>query len=90
MKKLEAINGDKIRALTQDKFLEWALPFLTDSKVISGSSEEIELVKKALPIIQERIVTLSEIPAMLNFLFVKDFAVDPEEKPKLADNGGEI
>jgi glutamyl-tRNA synthetase len=85
MKKLEAINGDKIRALTQDKFLEWALPFLTNAKVITGSSDEIELVKRALPIIQERIVTLSEIPAMLNFLFVKNFSVDPEEKPKLAE-----
>ena len=85
MKKLEAINGDKIRALTPEKFLEWALPFLTDAKVITGSSDEIELVKKALPIIQERIVTLSEIPAMLNFLFVKEFSVDPEEKPKLAE-----
>ena len=85
MKKLEAINGDKIRALTPEKFLEWALPFLTDAKVITGSNDEIELVKKALPIIQERIVTLSEIPAMLNFLFVKEFSVDPEEKPKLAE-----
>ena len=85
MKKLEAINGDKIRALTPEKFLEWALPFLTAAKVITGSSDEIELVKKALPIIQERIVTLSEIPAMLNFLFVKEFSVDVEEKPKLAE-----
>ena len=85
MKKLEAINGDKIRALTPEKFLEWALPFLTEAKVISGSNEEIELVKRALPIIQERIVTLSEIPAMLNFLFVKEFSVDPEEKSKLVD-----
>ncbi len=89
MKKLEAINGDKIRALSPDKFLEWALPFLTTAKVISGSNEEIELVRKALPIIQERIVTLSEIPAMLNFLFVKEFTVEPEEKPKLAETGAQ-
>ena len=89
MKKLEAINGDKIRALTPDKFLEWALPFLINAKVITGSSDEIELVKRALPIIQERIVTLSEIPAMLNFLFVNNFSVDPEEKPKLAEAGAQ-
>ena len=89
MKKLEAINGDKIRALTQDKFLEWALPFLTNAKVITGSSDEIDLVKRALPIIQERIVTLGEIPAMLNFLFVKNFSVDPDEKPKLAETGAQ-
>jgi glutamyl-tRNA synthetase len=85
MKKLEAINGDKIRALTPEKFLEWALPFLSNAKVITGGNDEIELVKKALPIIQERIVTLSEIPAMLNFLFVKEFSVDPDEKSKLTE-----
>nr|MTA37436.1 glutamate--tRNA ligase [Actinomycetota bacterium] len=41
MKKLEAINGDKIRALPLDEFLAWALPFLTKAKVISGTPEEI-------------------------------------------------
>jgi glutamyl-tRNA synthetase len=75
MKKLEAINGDKIRALTLDEFFNWSLPFLTKAGVISGSEAEIAVVKAALPIIQERIVTLAEVPAMLNFLFVKDFTV---------------
>ncbi len=71
MKKLEAINGDKIRALTIDEFLKWSLPFLIKAKVISGTPDEVALVKAALPIIQERIVMFSEIPAMLKFLFVK-------------------
>mgnify|MGYP006164014507 FL=1 len=88
-KKLEAINGDKIRALTLDKFLEWALPFLIKEKVITGTPEEIAIVKSALPIIQERIITLSEIPAMLNFLFVKDFVVAPDELPKIKDEGSQ-
>jgi len=85
MKKLEAINGDKIRALTLDEFLGWALPFLINSKVISGQADEIEVVKSALPIIQERIVKLAEIPAMLSFLFVKDFKVAPDELSKVSD-----
>ena len=85
MKKLEAINGDKIRALTLDEFLGWALPFLINSKVIAGQADEIEVVKSALPIIQERIVKLAEIPAMLSFLFVKDFQVAPEELSKITD-----
>jgi glutamyl-tRNA synthetase len=85
MKKLEAINGDKIRALTLDEFLGWALPFLINSKVISGQVDEIEVVKSALPIIQERIVKLAEIPAMLSFLFIKDFKVAPEELSKITD-----
>ena len=85
MKKLEAINGDKIRALSLEEFLSWALPFLINSKVIAGQADEIEVVKSALPIIQERIVKLAEIPAMLSFLFVKDFKVAPEELSKITD-----
>jgi len=89
MKKLEAINGDKIRALDIDKFLEWSIPFLIKSQLISGTPEEINVVKSALPIIQERIVKLSEIPQMLNFLFVKNFSVNPEELPKLLDDSSQ-
>ena len=85
MKKLEAINGDKIRALSLEEFLGWALPFLINSKVIAGHADEIEVVKSALPIIQERIVKLAEIPAMLSFLFVKDFKVAPDELSKITD-----
>lgn len=89
MKKLEAINGDKIRALTLEKFLEWSLPFLLKSGVISGTSDEISVVKSALPIIQERIVTLAEIPAMLNFLFMKNFIVAPDELSKIQDDSSQ-
>ena len=85
MKKLEAINGDKIRALTLDEFLSWSTPFLTKAGVISGSESEIALVKKALPLIQERIVTLSEVPQMLKFLFVKDFSVEADSVAKVSD-----
>ena len=86
MKKLEAINGDKIRALTIDEFLDWSLPFLTKSGVVSGTADEIALVKQALPLIQERIIMLSEVPAMLKFLFVKDFAVEAESVAKITDD----
>jgi len=86
MKKLEAINGDKIRALTIDEFLNWSLPFLTKAGVITGSADEIALVKQALPLIQERIIMLSEVPAMLKFLFVKNFAVEADSVAKITDD----
>ena len=86
MKKLEAINGDKIRALTIDEFLDWSLPFLTKAGVITGTADEIALVKLALPLIQERIIMLSEVPAMLKFLFVKEFAVEVESVAKITDD----
>ena len=85
MKKLEAINGDKIRALPLDEFAKWTIPFLKKADVIAGSEDEVALVMKALPLIQERIVKLDEAPALLKFLFVKNFAVDPEAAPKISD-----
>ena len=85
MKKLEAINGDKIRALTADAFFDWSMPFLIRAGVVTGTDVELELVKKALPIIQERITTLAEIPPMLKFLFTKDFAVEADSATKISD-----
>jgi glutamyl-tRNA synthetase len=85
MKKLEAINGDKIRELTIDELLNRVKPFLIRDGVISGSNEELEVVGSALPIIQERIATLAEVSAMLKFLFVSKFEVDPESLPKIKD-----
>ena len=85
MKKLEAINGDKIRALSPDEFLKWSLPFLIDAGVIVGNEKEIEIVKAALPIIQERIVKLGEVPAMLKFLFVDSLEIEAETKEKIKD-----
>jgi glutamyl-tRNA synthetase len=85
MKKLEAINGDKIRALTIDDFLTRSLPFLKAANVITGADEEIALVKAALPIIQERITKLNEVPAMLKFLFVENFVVEADSVAKVSD-----
>ena len=85
MKKLEAINGDKIRALTLDELTNRILPFLKRDQIISGNPEEITIVKSAVPIIQERIATLAEASSMLKFLFVKDFKVEESELPKLQE-----
>jgi glutamyl-tRNA synthetase len=86
MKKLEAINGDKIRALTPDEFFARALPFLAKSGIATHEAAISDLLKKALPIIQERITTLSEIPGLLNFLFVTDFTIEAESASKIIDD----
>lgn len=86
MKKLEAINGDKIRALSIEEFLERSLPFLLRENVISGNENEVSLVKQALPIIQERIIKLSEVVPMLSFLFKKKLEFDEETKKKIKES----
>jgi glutamyl-tRNA synthetase len=87
MKKLENINGDKIRALELEEFYRWALPFLQQSRVVSTpiTSEQERVVKQALPIIQERIIKLGEIPTMLAFLFTEKVDLDPESVAKYLD-----
>jgi len=85
MKKLEAINGDKIRALPLEEFATWTMPFLIKAGVITGTDAQIALVKKALPLIQERIVKLDEAPQLLKFLFVSEFAVDADAVAKISD-----
>ena len=87
MKKLEAINGDKIRALPLEEFANWTMPFLIKAGVITGTDSEIALVKQALPLIQERIVKLDEAPQLLKFLFVTEFAVDADAVAKISDAG---
>ncbi len=85
MKKLEAINGDKIRALTVDELLSRTLPFLVKSNLITGTESEIAIVKSALPIIQERIITLSEVGPLIKFLFSDEITIEPESVAKIAD-----
>jgi glutamyl-tRNA synthetase len=85
MKKLEAINGDKIRALAIDDFLARALPFLLKDGVIQGTDSEIAVVKSALPIIQERIARMNEVTAMLKFLFVERVEFDAESAAKIGE-----
>jgi glutamyl-tRNA synthetase len=89
MKKLEAINGDKIRLLTLDDLLTRSLPFLIKEGVITGSESEIATVKTALPIIHERIATLAEVVPMLRFLFAKNFVIDADSLPKVADTAAQ-
>ncbi|MFM7491879.1 MAG: glutamate--tRNA ligase [Actinomycetota bacterium] len=85
MKKLEAINGDKIRTLTIDDFLSRALPFLLRDGVIQGTEQEIAVVKSALPIVQERIARMNEVTAMLKFLFVEVVTFDDESQAKVKE-----
>ena len=85
MKKLEAINGEKIRKLTLDDFLSRALPFLLKDGVVSGKDEELTVLRQALPIIQERIARMNEVSAMLKFLFTDELSFDQEASAALSN-----
>jgi len=89
MKKLEAINGDKIRALDLDDFLARSIPFLMKEDVVSGSESEIALVRRALPLIQERIARMKEVVPMLRFLFVDEVEIEADSLTKITEESAQ-
>jgi glutamyl-tRNA synthetase len=86
VRKLEAINGDKIRALDPADFAARITPFLARAGLAAEppSAADRELIAAAAPLIQERIGKLSEVPAMLGFLFTSeaDFTVAPDDRAR--------
>ena len=82
MKKLEAINGDKIRALPVSELALRALPFMQKDHLIGAepTTEELAVLEGAVPLIQERVITLAEIPGLLGFLFIPESAFVIEEE----------
>jgi glutamyl-tRNA synthetase len=90
-RKLEAINGDKIRGLTADEFASRITPFLSAAELISEppSEEQAEVIAAAGPLIQERIGKLTEAVDMLGFLLVSEneFTVDPEDAARALTPG---
>jgi glutamyl-tRNA synthetase len=93
VRKLEAINGDKIRALDPADFVARITPFLTVAGLVQDPLPEGEasLVRAAAPLIQPRIGKLTEAPGMLGFLFVSEegFTIAPADAERVltADSG---
>ena len=56
---------------------------------ISGSADEVAVVRSALPIIQERIARMNEVTAMLKFLFVDEVHFDDESKSKIEEESSQ-
>jgi glutamyl-tRNA synthetase len=82
VRKLEAINGDKIRALGTGDFIERILPFLRQAKLVADppSRADANLIGAASPLIQGRIPKLADAIPMLGFLLVDEsmFGIVPE------------
>lgn len=69
LKKCTAINGDWIRSLDPESFLERSLPFLGNHVSDPPTDGQIAILRAALPLVQERVTVLTEVPPMVNFLF---------------------
>ena len=76
--KLEWMNGVYLRALPPEEYAETLLGYLREQ----GYEWDEELVRRAAPLVQEKIATLGEFPAFAGFLFMR---VEPD--PDLLGDG---
>ncbi|WP_439691916.1 glutamate--tRNA ligase [Curtobacterium sp. SP.BCo] len=91
-KKAEAINGDHIRLLGAEDFRDRLLPYLTDVVSDPATPEQLAVLTKAAPLVQERMQLLGEAPGMLGFLFTSDddLVVEDDALGTLKPDAGDV
>jgi glutamyl-tRNA synthetase len=77
-RKLEWLNGAYLRALPPDEYADALLAYLREQ----GYEWEEQLVRRAAPLVQEKIATLGEFPRFAGFLFAR---VEPD--PEMLGDG---
>lgn len=86
-KKCEAINAAHMRLLDPEVFAQRMIPFLAKEGVLPAepSDDQLAVLRAAVPLVQERMNTLSESVDMLGFLFVDEdaFTLDPDAAGKV-------
>jgi glutamyl-tRNA synthetase len=87
MKKLEAINSAHMRRISVPDMTERVIPFLNEAGYVDEpiSDDQRALLVAAMPLVHERINTLSEAVTMLGFLFVDEESFAPTDE---IDRGG--
>lgn len=91
--KLNSLNGHYIRALPAgalaDRVVEYAV---AQGQWTDPSEADVELLRKAVPLVQERLVLLSEAVPKLAYLFTPDadLAVDPEALAKAGPDAAQV
>jgi glutamyl-tRNA synthetase len=84
-KKLDAINGWWIRQLDPADFARRALEFVRQA---GYPDADPELLRRAAPLVSERVTRLDEVPGMVGFLLVDEVDMDPAAAAKVLDGEG--
>ncbi len=97
-KKLRAFNGEYIRALSMDEFVEACQPWLTGTPVVPGGAPvppplwapadfDPKAFTAVAPLAQTRIAVLSEIVPNVDFLFLPEPLIDEAAWAKAMKEG---
>jgi glutamyl-tRNA synthetase len=88
--KLTHMNGEYIRMLSTEAFVEACLPWLTgDATPWPAAGFDRAVFEAMAPVVQERVAVLGEVPAMVDFLFLDapEFDADAWAKLMAGDDG---
>jgi glutamyl-tRNA synthetase len=92
-KKLEWYNGQYIRMKSDEELAELCLPYAKEAKLFGGepTAEQQEVFVRAMALIKERLVFLSEAPEKIAYLFKEPEVPAAEEFiPKKSDLAGAV
>jgi glutamyl-tRNA synthetase len=77
--KLTHMNGEYIRAMSVERFMAVCRPWLEgDRAPWPASGFDPDVFAAMAPLVQERVSVLSEVPGMVDFLFLDEPVVDEE------------
>jgi glutamyl-tRNA synthetase len=77
IKKLNSFNGDYVRAMSLDEFIAGCAPHLEKAPWPAERFNPEVFAQLAL-LVQTRVVTLSEVPAMVDFVFLENPIIDED------------
>lgn len=96
LKKAEAINGEHMRKLSPEEFTKRMVPYLVREGVfgpgVEPNAEQLELLAKATPLVQERMTLLGEAPGMVGFLFrpSSEIVIEDDARKTLKEDAPEV
>jgi len=85
--KLTHMNGEYIRAMSPEAFIEACRPWLSGANAPwpDGNFDEAVFSKLA-PLVQERVSVLEEVPAMVDFMFLDEPIIDEDSWARAVTN----
>jgi glutamyl-tRNA synthetase len=86
--KLTHLNGEYIRAMPLDAFIEACRPWVSGARAPwpAANFDEKQFAAMA-PLVQERVATLGEVPAMVDFIFLDEPVIDEAAWAKVVTQG---
>ncbi|HEY0397203.1 MAG TPA: glutamate--tRNA ligase family protein, partial [Acidimicrobiia bacterium] len=78
VQKLDHVNAEYIRALPVHTFVRDALPWLEEDPPWPPENFDLATFEAMAPFVQERVHTLSEVPGVVDFLFLDQPVVQPD------------